>query len=309
MISQQWVRRAGLALALLSSAASCSSASNSTAVSTAVSVGSHAGHDNAVVAGAPDVPVAGAQGRVPQFLVECPFSHALADDPIVYPGVAGASHVHVFFGNDGANAGSTYDSLLAGTSACDQPEDTASYWVPALMQGDTMLTPTKSVAYYRPGEGIDPVSVQPYPPGLEIIAGDGSAEAEQSTAVVAWTCGAGITRMASPPSCPISRPLRLMITFPDCWDGEHVDSDDHRSHMAYSSRGSCPAAHPVAVPQLQLAVVYSFSGDPSGLSLSSGSILTGHADFFNAWVQDKLAGEIDACIHRKVVCGVTSGRK
>ena len=101
----------------------------------------------------------------------------------------------------------------------------------------------------------------------------------------------------------------MLVTFPDCWDGVHTDSDDHRSHMTYSSGGLCPTTYPVAVAQLQFAVVYDFSGDPSGLSLSSGSMLTGHADFFNGWVQNKLASEIDECIHRKVICGVTSGRK
>ena len=272
-------------------------------------VGHDAGVAPDVSMGAPDVPVAGAQGRVPQFLVECPLSHTSEDDPIVFPNAPGASHRHVFFGNTTTNAGSTYQSLLAGTTECDQPSDTAAYWAPALMRGDTMLTPVKSVAYYRPGEGIDPTTVQAYPPGLKIVAGNAAAREPQSTAVVAWTCGAGIERDSLPPSCPPSRPLRMLVTFPDCWDGKHLDSDDHRSHMAYSRKGACPAAHPVSVAQLQFSVAYAVSGDPSGLSLASGSMLTGHADFFNAWVQDKLVTEIDACIHRKVVCGVTSGRK
>jgi hypothetical protein len=29
----------------------------------------------------------------------------------------------------------------------------------------------------------------------------------------------------------------------------------------------------------------------------------------NGWASDKLAGEVRMCLHRKVVCGVTSGRK
>ena len=42
---------------------------------------------------------AGPQGRVPQFVVECGFSHAAPDDPIVHPGHAGVSHLHTFFGS------------------------------------------------------------------------------------------------------------------------------------------------------------------------------------------------------------------
>src|SRR5262245_35670801 len=41
----------------------------------------------------------------------CNVSHLLPDDPIVYPGRPGASHLHVFFGNTMANAYSTYETL------------------------------------------------------------------------------------------------------------------------------------------------------------------------------------------------------
>ena len=38
--------------------------------------------DAAAIMGQPDRPIAGPQGGVGQFVVECPFSHALSDDPI-----------------------------------------------------------------------------------------------------------------------------------------------------------------------------------------------------------------------------------
>ena len=217
--------------------------------------------------------------------------------------------MHVFFGNESANASSTLTSLSAASTRCDQGLDRASYWAPALYEADTMLTPAGSVAYYRPGEGVDPATVEPYPDGLEMIAGDSSALIPQSTSIVAWTCGTGIARDASPPTCAQGRPLRMLVTFPDCWNGTDVDSADHRSHMAYSRGGACPADHPIPVPQLQFAVNYDFSGDPSGLSLASGPLTTAHADFFNAWDRAKLTSEINACLHRHVICGVTSGRK
>lgn len=94
------------------------------------------------------------------------------------------------------------------------------------------------------------------------------------------------------------------MTFPDCWDGENVDSDDHKSHMAHSGPDGCPDDHPVAVPELEFVVEYPFWGDPSGLRLASGETFTAHADFFNAWDEEKLAGEIRLCIHADVVCGV-----
>lgn len=259
--------------------------------------------------GHPDVPVAGPQGRVPQFVVECPFSHALPDDPIVYPGQAGASHMHVFFGNETADADSTLASLEAGGTTCEQQLDRASYWAPALLAPDgRVVTPEKSTAYYRAGEAIDPATVQPYPPGLMMIAGDMTATEPQPLSVAAWTCGASAGRSPAIPTCPPDRGARMVVTFPDCWNGTDLDSADHRSHVAYSSAGTCPPGFPVSVPQLTFTVAYPLTGDPTGYALASSGVLSGHADFVNAWDATKLATEVTSCLHRGVVCGVTSGR-
>jgi hypothetical protein len=83
--------------------------------------------------------------------------------------------------------------------------------------------------------------------------------------------------------------LILRVAFPDCWDGERLDSPSHKSHMAYSSSGLCPRSHAVAVPALSLFVLYPVSGGPT-TGLASGGPFSGHADFVNAWNQAKLAG-------------------
>ena len=265
--------------------------------------------DPASTMGTPDRPVAGPQGAVGQFVVECAFSHALPDDPIVYPGEPGMSHLHVFFGNRSTTADSRPDYLINEGTTCEQTADTASYWAPALLDADgQLIEPEKSVAYYRAGLGVDPTKVEAFPFGLYMIAGDAMAETPQPTSVVAWSCGSGGMREETPPECPKDRGLRIDVTFPDCWDGEHLDVAGHRAHMHYSSQGKCPATHPVHVPQLIFAVAYGFSGDPSGLQLASGGLLTGHADFVNAWNQTRLEREVELCLHRDVVCGVTSGR-
>lgn len=264
--------------------------------------------DAAAIMGRPDQPVTGPQGRVGQFVVECPFSHALPDDPIVHPNDSGASHLHAFFGNVGANADSTLASLLKDETTCEQRKDTASYWAPALLDQGQLITPEKSVAYYRAGVGIDPSAVRAFPAGLAMIAGDPAATEPQPTSVVAWSCGGGGMREELPPSCPSDRGLRMDVTFPDCWDGKNLDVPGHRQHMRYSSGGSCPSTHPVAVPQLIFSVAYPVHGDASNLQLASGGLLTGHADFINSWDQDKLENEVELCIRRDIVCGVTSGR-
>lgn len=299
MTSYRHLRRWLAAATLLVAAAACSSDEQAEPF--------HA-HTDVTSLGQPDRPIAGPQGATPQFLVECLFSHAASDDPIVYPGQPGQSHLHVFFGNTRVDAFTTIASLAGGDTTCDQPLDKAAYWAPALLRGPEVLTPVKSTAYYRPGEGVDATTVQPFPAGLMMVGGNSGATGEQPLSIVAWGCGAGIERAVRPPTCVQGRNLRLLVTFPDCWDGEHLDSPDHHAHVAYSSKGACPDGFPVPVPQLQFSVEYPVTGPTDGLSLSSGGLFSGHADFYNAWEPERLAREVSTCLHRGAVCGVASGR-
>ena len=69
---------------------------------------------------------------------------------------------------------------------------------------------------------------------------------------------AGQVWRARPPHrrVPSTAGLRLAIKFPDCWDGERVDSADHRAHVASSSEGRCPDRHPIPIPLLELVIDY-----------------------------------------------------
>ncbi|NNE13293.1 MAG: DUF1996 domain-containing protein [Ilumatobacter sp.] len=260
---------------------------------------------------APDRVIAGPQGSVGQFVVECGFDRFLADDPIVHPGDAGASHLHQFFGAVEVHAGSVDAELIAGDTTCDQAADTASYWAPALIGADgEPIAPTNSVAYYRAGPGVDPATVVPFPPGFMAVAGDHTAIEPQPTSVVAFACGVGSARFSEPPSCGGDE-LRMVVTFQDCWDGEHVRSPvvpEPDRHVSYSRAGECPPSHPVAIPQLQFAIDYPpiADRDLGSLLLASGDIHTGHADFWNTWDQEKLANEVARCINRDLVCGLAS---
>lgn len=258
--------------------------------------------------GKPDAVIAGPQGNLAQFVVECAFSHAAQDDPIVHPGKPGNSHLHVFFGNDSTDAFSTVASLDEGGTTCDQRLDRASYWAPALMRDGAMVQPVKSTAYYRAGIGVDPTIVQPYPHGLMMIAGNAAATQAQPLEVVSWSCGTGSMRSVTPPECPPGRGLRMLVVFPDCWDNAHLDTANHIDHIAYSAQGQCPTTHPVSIPQLQFSIEYPITGPTDGLLLASGALITGHADFFDAWEPAKLADEVRLCLHRGVVCGIASGR-
>lgn len=268
----------------------------------------------AVVSTAPPAPdriIAGPQGAVGQFVVECTFSHYLPDDPIVHPGEPGGSHLHQFFGSEISSVGSTDDEMRAGATSCDQQSDTASYWTPTLVGADQEpIDPIKAVAYYRAGPDVEPLDVVPYPPGLMMVAGDSGAEEAQPLSVVAWSCGTGAARQATPPDCMGAPSLRMTLTFPDCWNGTDIRSPivpRPNLHVAYSSGGECPADHPVSIPQLQFAVDYPpvAASELDDLLLSSGSVLTGHGDFWNTWHQDKLRHEVVSCIHRNLPCGVS----
>jgi hypothetical protein len=263
----------------------------------------------ASVMGRPDRVIAGPQGNDGQFVVECDLSHVASDDPILYPGRAGASHLHAFFGNVGTSATSDLSDLLEADTTCDDSRDTAAYWVPVLVDGGTVIEPVFAVAYYRAGIDIDPTRVVAYPPGLAMIAGDPLASGEQPVEVVAWGCGNGARRSALPPVCPTGSELSLTVTFPDCWDGKNLDVPGHRVHLRYSTKGSCPTSHPAPIPQLVFSVLYPVNGDVSHLRLSSGSLTTGHADFINSWDQDHLEQEVELCVRQQNVCAISSGRR
>lgn len=260
-----------------------------------------------VVAGEPVAGV-GPQGRVPQFKVECGWSHSAMDDPIVHAAQSGRSHLHDFFGNTATDASSTAASLVGGDTTCQNQLDTAAYWAPALLRDGSPVPPTGSVAYYRPGPEVDGATVEPFPVGLVIVAGDHAATEAQPLGVAAWHCGASPVLHSEPPECPRTAPLGVRVVFPDCWDGQNLDSDDHQSHMARSSDGRCPDDHPVVVPQLTFEVHYPITGDAAGVKLASGGVRGVHADFMQAWQQDALDREVRACLNRGKVCGVVSNR-
>jgi hypothetical protein len=233
----------------------------------------------------------------PIFSTPCGFSHRAPDDPIVAPGEPGASHLHDFFGNVSTDASSTYESLRAAAATCRRSEDAAAYWVPTLFLDGQAVEPRMAQVYYL-APPRQRAAVRPHPAGLTVIAGNAHATGPQDTRVVSWHCGpdSGVDPQSTPPTCPGRHQLRLRVNFPDCWDGVHLDSADHKGHMAYPSRGACPASHPVRVPRIALNIRYPIAGG-AGVSLSSGASHTAHADFFNTWDQGVLEHLVATCIN------------
>lgn len=245
--------------------------------------------------------------RVAEFLAECPYTHRAPDDPIVFPGLPGASHMHSFFGNDTTNGNSDLASLEKGRTTCSPDTDLSSYWVPTLYDGDREVEPTGTTFYYL-GEGVrDDVirQIKPFPKGLRIVAGNAKATGPQDNTIARWSClhAGHVNPSQDFVNCPAGTMLESYLDFPQCWNGKDLDSADHKSHMSYPVAGACPSTHPVPVPKLRQVLRYPVSGDPARFRLASGPGYTMHGDFFNVWPEEELAQRVRDCINAIVKCG------
>ncbi|AGP59807.1 DUF1996 domain-containing protein [Streptomyces rapamycinicus] len=257
---------------------------------------------------APSPRSAEAPVRVAEFVAECPFTHRLPDDPIVFPGLPGASHMHSFFGNDSTNAHTDLAALKRGRTSCSPTTDLSSYWTPTLYAGGKEVEPTGTTFYYL-GEGVREdviATIKPLPQGLRIVAGNAKATGVgDPTSIARWSClhHGEVNPSKGFVNCPSDSMLESYLDFPQCWNGKDLDSPDHKSHMAYPVGGQCPATHPVAVPKLRQVLRYPVNGDPARLKLASGAGYTMHGDFFNAWPEDEMARRVRDCINVIVKCG------
>jgi len=103
------------------------------------------------------------------------------------------------------------------------------------------------------------------------------------------------------PRCAAPTNLELQVNFPDCSDGR-ATSADHRSHMAYSTAGRCPASHPIPLPAVSLILCYPEVTSPN-VFLSSGGVNSGHADLMDGWKQPARGRLVQDCLNRYTACG------
>jgi len=161
-----------------------------------------------------------------------------------------------------------------------------------------VLLSDSAIFYYKTGyNGIKPADVQPMPEGLRMIAGDKSLTSAQGQGT--WGCEEvylghldSIRSVLNDARCGAGNHLQFSIDFPQCWDGVHLDSADHKSHMANPVDGACPSNHPVAIPVITFNVRFPIpAGSTKGWHLSSdmynyaanGGGYSAHADWWNGW--------------------------
>ncbi|MFC0532389.1 DUF1996 domain-containing protein [Phytohabitans kaempferiae] len=277
---------------------------------------SHPGHGSGegggyVMADQPVTGVVPSTARPPrkehrEFQANCAPSHRLPDDPIVFPNRAGASHDHTFMGNTTTNAASTTASLLDGNTMCVVPGDKSGYWMPTVYNGDTPVLPDgPQVIYYKSGVR-DYTSVRPFPVGLRFLVGSPTTTAAQFESSPAyqkgWECGDSYENVDFPASCPAGTQLNIRMQAPSCWDGLHLDTPDHKSHIVYPVDEVCPVDHPVAVPMIEFKMAFPVSGDMSKVRLSSGRGYSFHYDFYNAWDIPTLTALVKHCVNAGRQC-------
>ncbi|WP_433721153.1 DUF1996 domain-containing protein [Actinoplanes sp. CA-051413] len=253
-------------------------------------------------------PVPANSVRVPEFNASCLYSHSKPDDPIVFPGMAGASHMHSFIGNRSTDANTTTATLLrnAGTS-CKPAEDLSAYWIPTLYERGRVVEPKDVVVYY--GSRLsDPAATVPFPQGFRMIAGDARLQAPTPAGSVNqfYCAGAGgeIGRSADGnwPLCAPGATLMFQLVFPDCWDGVHLDSPTHKAHVAYTYDGRCSGNFPVAIPSISFLIAYPTSGTADGFELASKMASSMHGDAFLAWDNDALGHRVKNCVVQRAKC-------
>jgi hypothetical protein len=246
------------------------------------------------------------------FTDTCGYSHSAADDPILAPNDPGAAMHHDFYGNTSTSAASTASTLVGGKTTCSTSADASAYWTPVLYQNGAALTPKSALIYWR-RPVRDTEAVQTIPVGLQLIAGNETATAPQATSVTAWTCSSQVDpgkSTATPHDCPSGSELRLVVTFPSCWDG-HTLTGKGQTNVVYRTATGCPASHPVQLPQIVFHVNYP-TASAAGLTVSmtptmQGSTDTEHVDFVNGWTQSTLASDVTACVATSTRCGPVAG--
>jgi hypothetical protein len=219
------------------------------------------------------------------------------DDSIVAPGVpGGADHPHTFQGNKYAAVDAsrmTSSNMSTAGTTCFDPDDESGIWAPVFVTNGVYYG--ASMSYYVAANGANPDGIanrriQMYPPGFAAIFHKGDPGV-----TVRWRCGNEPNGVyTSPPTtanCTAST-FSMEIDTPNiCWDGEHLDSADHRSHFRNNlAGGSCPADFYIRLPQQQAGFKYARAAMGGRLSSDHDPTLpagySAHYDYKALWEQN-----------------------
>jgi predicted outer membrane protein len=271
-------------------------------------------------------PAPDANGSSGSFVSECGAPEAAlrnSDNWIVAPGtVNGAQHMHDYVGSVATDASTDAGDLLVSETTCELDNRSSFFW-PVLrdtaqvgpddnedgggLDGNVgeIIEPAQVVMQFL-GNPTGPVS--PMPQLLRVITGDAKAVTNGADNVQAqWTCRGFEDRATTQyPLCPDGSRLLRVLDFPSCWDGENLDSEDHRSHISFADEdtGACPQ-DTVAVPQLRMILAYDQPGGRNfaldGFPDQQHHPATDHGDFVNG-MPDELMDAVVECLNEGLQC-------
>ncbi|MGP4001966.1 DUF1996 domain-containing protein [Streptomyces sp. 8N706] len=249
-----------------------------------------------------------------------------SDNVIVAPGVSnGAQHMHDYVGNQANDAFASDDDLANGETTCQNQEDQSTYFWPVLRiqngqdeqdanapgggQDDNIgeiQTPAQVTNEFVGNPQGDVVEM---PRFLRIITGDAKAFTNgDANANASWSCTGFEDKVQLKdkyPLCPEGEQVVRTFKFQSCWDGQNIDSANHRTHVDFANEdGSCDNGFQ-AIPQLVQRLVYDVPAETNFAVDSFPEQLhkpvTDHGDFINIF-SENLMKEAVACINEGRNC-------
>ncbi|MEU2383738.1 DUF1996 domain-containing protein [Streptomyces sp. NPDC012461] len=277
------------------------------------------------------LPANGDSGSTGTFTTDCGTNENNlfnSDNLIAAPGVGnGAHHVHDYVGNQDNDAFSSDEDLANADTSCQNQGDKSTYYWPVLRLQDgteefdandegggaegnigRILKPAQAQLKFVGNKQGDVVAM---PKFLRIITGDAKSFVNgTANANTSWSCTGFEDRQSTDkyPLCPEGSQVVRTSNFQSCWDGQNIDSANHRDHMAFvQADGSCPNGFQ-AIPQLQVKLVY----DIPTPTIENGQVrnpyavdsfpeqlhkpITDHNDFINV-MDEQLMNEVVECIN------------
>ncbi|MFE7843097.1 DUF1996 domain-containing protein [Streptomyces sp. NPDC057474] len=256
-----------------------------------------------------------------------------SDNVIVAPGVSnGAQHQHDYVGNQSNNAFASDQDLANADTTCQNQGDKSSYFWPVIRLQDgsndidanapgggqdgnvgQIVEPSQAELKFVGNKQGDVVAM---PTALRIITGDAKAFVNGlNNANTNWSCTGLEDRVVTDkyPICPQGSSVVRTSFFQSCWDGQNIDSANHRTHVDFvEQNGSCSNGFQ-AIPQLQVRLVY----DVPAPSIQNGQLqnayaidsfpdqlhkaITDHNDFINFFDQNTMNQVVD-CINSGQDC-------
>ncbi|KAJ3991522.1 hypothetical protein F5050DRAFT_1581285, partial [Lentinula boryana] len=190
--------------------------------------------------------------------------HSGKSSKILLSGTKSTSHAIVLGGSGfGLNVNT---SILQGSDCTSIPvqEDKSNYWFPQLyfQRNDGSFTSVSGNAVIDTSN-----STTAFPNNFRMLSGDttlrtlnASSFAQQAVTFLCLQFSGTSNRYNELPigvSCPAG--IRSQINFPSCWDGKNIDSEDHKTHVAFLStgpdNGTCDDPQfPVTLPRIFMEV-------------------------------------------------------